>query len=1189
MNSRHSKMDFESQISYFLKKQYSVQQMLESKNIQTLQKEKVLDLKNDDQRLIRDLQIIKQELTQKGLKNIYFIAKGSQAYILSATKQEEGIKYKFAIKAYKVKGDCNNQKLDEQIKNFQQEEKILKLCRQKPNVVNILEDIFLNSKNYDFYYIPLQLCKADLGLASELMPELSEVIDKNYEGNILHKPPEGFEKNNRDSDIQLKQGKKSNAYALGLMIYIFIFGREPIENDITKTKEVCIGEQEMNQFQYKREIKQIIYGLTRQQYDQRMSIQDALLILKGIIYTEFNLDQLFYTSLSGPIQEKQTKNEIELICVSQNEYFLSAINGEDINKIKQNNNYQDSGSSKQLIEVQNQKLDQSIKQQNHSVIKSPQEFKQLSINTEQEEEQQNIIANNTKYEQPNNCPSQQIKSENRAQDRNQEINFQTKQSLKDINQNTPRTSYDQNQYRAHHQKVSQNQQNQIYEIQDKNYQDLKQDQQALQTKQQQLPPKNDKYLALILEQSEVENSMYSIQPSISSINYQESLINNQKQNFEFNQKYQVSQPNQNNLQKKFASQKDSDNVSQKLQQDFSQYLVNNQKNNNEKSDFQTKIEQEKIMKNRNQNRDMKIRQSLNSNTIEQLNNQSLPNVKMTYFDQQLHSQAYQQSRIKQSNNNISLHEQNNSQSQNEPNQIKANNNMDKKLQSEKSNQVKQSQHLNTQKLVYQNEQVNQNEQMVQNDHLKQGNMMTQSLKSTQLQQEQKQSYENYQQSISKNSPLIYNHRLNLNQNQNKFENPSINYEVQNKIKQNQNLVTEKSLYQNKQLAQNEHFQQGNNMTQSLKIAQIQQSNQQLQENNLQLINKIPLISQIQHQNVLIDQNKFQSKSEYEFKIKQQQDVNLNKAKNPVFQINQNNQNQIGGNNNLNNQINIDNQKSSNQQKIEFLLPIQQRDKNQIQNIQSRSSFHNNSFILNNIQNNSKIVKLQDNETSKYQVEKQYVFNKEEQNNVNQQKRDILNKNSLIAQQQQFVNETQDTKKFARKDENSKYKKTEEDFKKFQINSTKNSQHNQDNQADKQLFKFFTARNSFNDSSLSKYDYSNLCYQNHQNNTPKLKQSFQIDKYFNSSNNQINSNYISYQDQKCPSSQNQKIDQNISLRKKDSELNQYAIQKEHQKRQTLNQQKYIQTTDIQQKQISSNSARYNQQISLNTSFTQQAKK
>ncbi|KAL4479857.1 hypothetical protein ABPG74_020373 [Tetrahymena malaccensis] len=1107
------------------------------------------NLKNDDQKQIRDLQVIKSELSQKGLKNIHLIGKGNQAYVLSVTQQDGCINYKFAVKAYNKFTDKNNfgQK-EQQIRDYQQEENILKLCIQKPNV----------------HLISCLIVK---------------------EGNFLHKPPERFQECN-NKDTSLKQGKGSDAYSLGCMMYMFIFGSTPIINDIEKKKELPFDDTEIAQFKYKSQIKQLIQGLTKQKYEERMSIYDALLILKGILYTEFNLDQLFYNQISGPIQQSDLENQIELIYISKNQYFLKMIDAQNINQIKQSN------SQNQLVEnVQNS---QYIKQQNHFMSKSTQELdnaqqklllsqrqklndesffytpqktendkqlfekqqqikymnknsKQLFIQVEQE--QKNITANLIKSIQSNTCPASKIQSDQKVQ--NQEITFQKKQSLIDLNQDVMKSNCDKNQ--QNHLTVYQSQQD-------------KQFQQNIQTKQHQLSFKESQKLSVIEEQSQASNKTYDTLPNIDSANYQNSSINNQKQNQNILKKSFVNDLNQSQSQNQIVTQTNSYNQNQMLQEDLSKYLVNNQKISKEKQDLQIKIQEEKIIQNMSPDKKNKIHQNSCSNLKQLLNNQSFQNEKTTTFDQKLNNQIdNQQNKIllksKQQFNSQSFHEYDKNKQKSQVSKIQ-NNDYNKMKMKELSEMLNQFQENNQQ-------------QMNKIPLINQNNNTFQEQNNNKIKTEINQTKSSNQINIKQQS------------------------EISNQIYHDQNLNEQKLLNQNQYLNQNKFINQIEHhqikMTQSLKSSSIQQAHKQQLENIKQFNNQIqPTTYQNQQQNITINQNKFQSYSVFENSQGQQKNNNLNQTKYPQQQIDQSNQKyQINSHYHSPSQINLAQQQSQNQQKAIYSVPnfLQKNNNNEQYNSHKNKSIHNNSFINSNQnQIDQKILKLQDNKTSNNAPN--LLQKKEDQNLINYQKQDILQQNSLKAlqqqqqqnqyqQQQQFIKDPQKQQKYLQEDVFNKICKTEEDFYKYQKVFQKCTQ---DQQYEKQ---FFYPRNSFtSNQSVSKQYYQNLSYRNTQNNTPQQRQSFEKDLSVNYKS------YTNYQTYNCSSQYVQNVSPNIhpiykdqiSQKQKIQELNQHTQKSNYLKTLSYREQKQLEKTDNNEKHVLSF-----QQKNSNTNFTNQNKK
>ncbi|KAL4510450.1 hypothetical protein ABPG72_020912 [Tetrahymena utriculariae] len=82
-------------------------------------------------------------------------------------------------------------------------------------------------------------------------------------------------------------------------------------------------DQNFENFKYKKQLRYIIDGLTQFVPRERLNVEEVLILLKGIISFEFDLDQKFVELISQETQEQanQLNQEIEFIQNFNNKYY----------------------------------------------------------------------------------------------------------------------------------------------------------------------------------------------------------------------------------------------------------------------------------------------------------------------------------------------------------------------------------------------------------------------------------------------------------------------------------------------------------------------------------------------------------------------------------------------------------------------------------------------------------------------------------------------------------------------------------------------------------------------------------------------------------------------------------------------------------------------------------------------------
>ncbi|KAL4487978.1 hypothetical protein ABPG72_019930, partial [Tetrahymena utriculariae] len=240
----------------------------------------------------------------------------------------------------------------------------------------------------------------DFGFAQTL-PKISGYSKHENMGNFYFQAPECYDpKVFKDYDEEYKKrniqtdtnpSQRSEAYSLGYIFYIMIQGQK---SDLAFKKQFELPyDQNFETFKYKKQLRHIIDGLTQFAPRERLPVEEVLILLKGIISFEFDLDQKFVELISQETQEQanQLNQEIEFIQNFNNKYYPifkhedSALqefqsSQDEIEKLRgysKNLEYQINSLKALQVQVESkiQTQDKIIKEQETKITKLTQEIK----------------------------------------------------------------------------------------------------------------------------------------------------------------------------------------------------------------------------------------------------------------------------------------------------------------------------------------------------------------------------------------------------------------------------------------------------------------------------------------------------------------------------------------------------------------------------------------------------------------------------------------------------------------------------------------------------------------------------------------------------------------------------------------------------------------------------------------------
>ncbi|EAR82252.2 kinase domain protein (macronuclear) [Tetrahymena thermophila SB210] len=341
-------------------------------------------------------QSMKIELSKKGYSDFRFLGQGVQGLVLLAKDSKTNMRY--AIKGVQVRDpqgnldeDLNNRvkqeveilkkcrdspyvvSLIDQFEGQQFSYLVLTECqgtltqileRNQNKRLNEISAIkYANDIAQGLYYIHSKSCLvndlkmdnilidyhgnavvSDFGLADNLINKSGYAMNQ-YMGNFLYQAPECFDpadpfigKVYHDEYLKLgvsvrqQPSNRSEACSLGYLIYTLVQG---IDLSFTQNKHKPLNyDGEFKNFVYHKQLKYIIDGLTNFVPKNRMPIKEALIILKGIISFEFQLDEMLIETIDGNTQQFTCsfKNEIEFVKDLSNKFYPIIKNEQTLNQ-----------------------------------------------------------------------------------------------------------------------------------------------------------------------------------------------------------------------------------------------------------------------------------------------------------------------------------------------------------------------------------------------------------------------------------------------------------------------------------------------------------------------------------------------------------------------------------------------------------------------------------------------------------------------------------------------------------------------------------------------------------------------------------------------------------------------------------------------------------------------------------------
>ncbi|EAS02872.2 kinase domain protein (macronuclear) [Tetrahymena thermophila SB210] len=330
-------------------------------------------------------QTMKNELTDKGYSDFRFLGHGDYGLVLLAKDSKTNMRY--AIKGVQVRDldgnleeDLNNQvkkeveilkkcrespyvvSLIDQFEGQQFSYLVLTECQgtlsqilernqnkrlNEISAIKYANDIaqglyYIHQKNYLVNDLKMDnilidyhgnAVVSDFGLADNLTSKSGYTINQ-YMGNFLYQAPECYDpaepyigKIYHDEYLKLgvcvkqEPSNRSEACSLGYLIYTFVQGIN--YNLVSNKHKELIYDDEFQNFVYHKQLKYIIEGLTNFVPKNRMPIKEALIILKGIISFEFQLDEMLIEMIDGNTQQftNSLTNQIEFVRDFPNKFY----------------------------------------------------------------------------------------------------------------------------------------------------------------------------------------------------------------------------------------------------------------------------------------------------------------------------------------------------------------------------------------------------------------------------------------------------------------------------------------------------------------------------------------------------------------------------------------------------------------------------------------------------------------------------------------------------------------------------------------------------------------------------------------------------------------------------------------------------------------------------------------------------
>ncbi|EAR81562.2 kinase domain protein (macronuclear) [Tetrahymena thermophila SB210] len=404
-------------LALHLQNRKKVKEMYRMKGVQMLDKPELVisDIQEPKLKPQQALiyQTMKSELTKKGYSDFRFLGQGVQGLVLLAKDTKTNVRY--AIKGVQVRDPHGN--LDQDLNNrVKQEVEILTKCSDSPYVVSLIDQFegqqftylvltecqgtlsqilernqnkrlneisaikYANDIAQGLYYIHSKSCLvndlkmdnilidyhgnavvSDFGLADNLINKSGYAFNQ-YMGNFLYQAPECFD----PADPFIGKVYHDEYLKLGVTVR-----QEPsnrgIDFKLASNKHKQLNyDGEFNNFVYHKQLKYIIEGLTNFIPKNRMPIKEALIILKGIISFEFQLDEMLIEMIDGNTQQftSTLKNEIEFVKDLSNKFYPIIKNEQSLNQeLKEDDQNRQYEAKIEELQIANIQLKERINEQ----------------------------------------------------------------------------------------------------------------------------------------------------------------------------------------------------------------------------------------------------------------------------------------------------------------------------------------------------------------------------------------------------------------------------------------------------------------------------------------------------------------------------------------------------------------------------------------------------------------------------------------------------------------------------------------------------------------------------------------------------------------------------------------------------------------------------------------------------------
>ncbi|KAL4477159.1 hypothetical protein ABPG72_008893 [Tetrahymena utriculariae] len=268
--------------------------------------------KNDQKNLAafmmfeNNLEFIEKDLKQMGYEksSISLICAGIQSFVVRAMNARN--QQRCVIKCIRIKyRDLSNQQIENQI---QQEVQSFEKCSYSSNIVKLIR----NQSCQEFTYLVFQECQKNLqNMLADNTNKFSEITVIKYSMNIAQGLYDAQSQNCCVLDLKPENillDQFGNALIRMLIYRMLITGEKQFEAKLQKAfqeKKVTL-ENELDGFKFRFLLERLVCDLTKFNPKDRISVKDALCILKGIFsqYLEIGLESTQY-------KYSQQKNDLE--------------------------------------------------------------------------------------------------------------------------------------------------------------------------------------------------------------------------------------------------------------------------------------------------------------------------------------------------------------------------------------------------------------------------------------------------------------------------------------------------------------------------------------------------------------------------------------------------------------------------------------------------------------------------------------------------------------------------------------------------------------------------------------------------------------------------------------------------------------------------------------------------------------